>query len=119
MNIQEIEKSEKEFEEYLDEIYGDVEICGMKFSSGRALKELDPIAFRCAMSDEPFHYRCGECNKEYEEDELEEAEECCRPNDCSALSGSDDSHTPNPGKIVEGGALCVECDGFIKEGTIK
>jgi hypothetical protein len=79
MNIIEIEKSEDEFEEYLTEIYGTVKICGMTFDSGRALREMDHVAFRCAMSDEPLRYACGECNKVYEEDEQDDAEKCCKP----------------------------------------
>ena len=58
MNIYEKEKDEKEFEDQLNEIYGEVEICGMKFDSGYVLKELDPTAFRCALSDEPIVYIC-------------------------------------------------------------
>lgn len=72
----EIELTEEEFRDKLDEIYGTVEICGMTFDSGRALQELDPIAFRCALSDEPIRWKCGECDLEY--DEEEEAEECCK-----------------------------------------
>jgi hypothetical protein len=79
MNITEIEKDEREFEDILNETYGTVEICGMTFDQGTALKELDPVAFRCAMSDEPIRYACGECGKEFEEDEQDEAEECCKP----------------------------------------
>jgi hypothetical protein len=70
------EVSEKEFEENLTDIYGEVEICGMKFESGRALKEIDPIAFRCAMNDEPEIWVCDECKTEFETEE--EANDCCQ-----------------------------------------
>lgn len=43
---------ESAYEEFLNEIYGVVTICGMEFDSGHALKELDPIAFRCGVADE-------------------------------------------------------------------
>ena len=79
MYIREVEKSESEYEEMLNDIYGTVEICGMTFDSGRALKELDPIAFRCGMSDLPLQYQCTECDKIYNEDDEPEAEACCKP----------------------------------------
>ena len=79
MNIIEVEKSEHEFADELTDVYGVIEICGMKFDSGHALRELDPIAFRCAMSDQPLQYDCGECGKRFEEDEQDEAELCCKP----------------------------------------
>lgn len=37
---------ESQFEEMINESYPLVEIIGMYFEPGRALKELDPIAFR-------------------------------------------------------------------------
>lgn len=48
----EVEISDDAWEERLDEMYGDVTVCGMTHSSGRALRELDPTAFRCGKSDE-------------------------------------------------------------------
>lgn len=38
--------SEEEFEAWLDEVYGDVEICDLKYSASYALKEVDPTAYR-------------------------------------------------------------------------
>ena len=71
---------EDEVIEQLDEIYGEVDICGMKYSSGRALKELDPIAFREAQLDLednlPTKYECGVCGEQY--DEEDDANECCQ-----------------------------------------
>ena len=75
MSAIEIEKDEKEFEEYLNEIYGDVEICGMYFEQGTALKELDPTAFYVFLSDEPTQWECSYCFSVF--DSEEEAEECC------------------------------------------
>lgn len=48
----EVELSDDAWEENLDDVYGEVEVCGMTYSSGRALRELDPTAFRCGKSDE-------------------------------------------------------------------
>ena len=42
-------QAERDFEELLGEVYGTVEICGYTFDAGRALRELDPIAFREGM----------------------------------------------------------------------
>ena len=76
MKAYEIEKDEKEFEEMLNKSYGTVEICGMTFDQGTALRELDPTAFRCALSDEPLQYGCEKCDSVF--DNEEEAEECCK-----------------------------------------
>lgn len=79
MNAQEIEPTEEQYEELLNEIYGDVEIAGFSYATGYALKELDPIAFRCRYSDycaSETRWECDECGSEY--DNEEEAEECCQ-----------------------------------------
>jgi len=43
--------TEDQFEDYLTELYGKVDICGVEYNSGYALRELDPIAFDVAYSD--------------------------------------------------------------------
>jgi len=40
-----------QFEEMLDEVYGTVSVAGMEYDTARALKELDPIAYRCSLLD--------------------------------------------------------------------
>ena len=67
--------SDDEYDEMLDEIYGDVEICGMNYSSSQALQELDPIAYRCGKGDYESNYDLDNC-EEYSDlkDELEELE---------------------------------------------
>lgn len=72
--------TEKEYEEMLNEIYP--EVClgnGLVFTAGRIIRELDPIAFRCGIADEPIKYCCSECEQVY--DDKEEAEECCKKNE--------------------------------------
>ena len=63
----EYEMTEEEYEEVLDELFGEVDICGMTFSSGQALKELDPTAFRCGKVDEESEHddkwECSECEE--------------------------------------------------------
>lgn len=71
-----IERTDDEFEEYLNNSFGDVDVMGTRFGSGTILRELDPIAFNCAMSDEPEQWKCTECDSVYENEE--EAEECCK-----------------------------------------
>lgn len=47
-----IDVSDSEYVDYLDEIYPeDVTICGMSMSQARILKECDPVAFRCGLGD--------------------------------------------------------------------
>lgn len=43
--------TEELYANMLDDVYGEVEIAGMSFQTSRALKELDPTAFRCGMVD--------------------------------------------------------------------
>ena len=75
MKAREVEKDERAYEEMLNDCYGTVTICGIEFEQGTALKELDPIAFRCGLSDEPVQYECSECSTVF--DDEDEAEDCC------------------------------------------
>jgi len=45
------EYTEKDFEEYLNDIYGDIDVLGVKYPAGYVLKEVDPIRFNVAFSD--------------------------------------------------------------------
>jgi hypothetical protein len=42
---------ESMFDDFLDETCGEVEIAGLTYSTSRALKEVDPIAYRCGFND--------------------------------------------------------------------
>ena len=42
---------ESRYDDFLDEIYPDCTVAGMSFCTSRAIKELDPTAYRCGMSD--------------------------------------------------------------------
>ena len=56
------EWEDSEFEEYLNDAFGDVEVCGLKYPAGRVLREIDEIAFNCAMSEtEPPEVECSDC----------------------------------------------------------
>lgn len=80
----ETELNDREFVKILDDIYGDVTICGMKYSSGRALLELDETAFTCARNDytdgldkDTPVWICDKCDEKF--DNEEDAEACCKP----------------------------------------
>jgi hypothetical protein len=47
----EVDLSESEYEDILDEIYEPVVICGMTYNVGAILSGVDPVAFRCAQGD--------------------------------------------------------------------
>lgn len=47
----EIDRDDGEYREYLNEIYGSVEIAGGSYMAGNALEEVDPTAFRCGKND--------------------------------------------------------------------
>lgn len=42
---------EELYDEWLDEVYGDVPVAGLEFSTSRLLKEADPIAHRVGFLD--------------------------------------------------------------------
>lgn len=39
------------YEEMLNDCHDSIDICGYTYEAGHALKEIDPIAFRCGVSD--------------------------------------------------------------------
>lgn len=47
----EIEVTDKEYADFLDEQYGEVKVAGYTFNTSRILSELDPTAFRCEKLD--------------------------------------------------------------------
>ena len=46
----EVSLSDSEYVEYLNEVYGDVNVCGQTFGAGDLFKDADPIAFDCGKS---------------------------------------------------------------------
>jgi hypothetical protein len=42
---------EEEYEDMLNDCYGDIDVCGMKWPASLVLKRVDPIAFRVGLSD--------------------------------------------------------------------
>ena len=46
-----VECDYEDYEDCLNTNYGDVDVCGMTFASGSALRELDPTAFRIGFNE--------------------------------------------------------------------
>lgn len=61
--------SKNQYQDMLNDVYGDVTICGMTYGQGDALEALDPVAFRCGLSDHESFIQ-GELEKavKYEDD---------------------------------------------------
>jgi len=78
-----VDISNDEYQEFLNEAFGDVTICGMTYGQGDALEALDPVAFRCGLGDYEFEIQSeleeALENEDYSEiewdEELEEDEE--------------------------------------------
>jgi hypothetical protein len=47
----EVTLSEDEYKEILNEMYGEVTVCGQTFQQGDLLEDADPTAFRCGKND--------------------------------------------------------------------
>ena len=43
--------NEDRFNQYIDELYGQIDICGLFYDTSEVLKAVDPIAYRCLMAD--------------------------------------------------------------------
>ena len=44
-------KALEQYDEMLDECYGEIKLGGLTFSSSRVLKKMDPVAYRCWFND--------------------------------------------------------------------
>jgi len=78
MNLIEKFYTDDEFETILNDLHGTIEVCGMTFDSGRALKELDPTAFNCGNNDyfdSNPRYECSEHGGEFDSVDSE-CEDC-------------------------------------------
>lgn len=50
-NAGEVELTNEEWRDILNEQYGSVTVCGMVFNQGDLLEDADPTAFRCGKND--------------------------------------------------------------------
>lgn len=39
------------YDDYLDEVFGDVDVAGLSYPTSRLLKDVDDVAYRCGYSD--------------------------------------------------------------------
>lgn len=74
--------TEDELKEQLDisinecrEDQGEITVCGITFDASEILKELDPIAYRCAFADFSSEYHEAEDGTYYREEDFEAAQE--------------------------------------------
>lgn len=67
--------TEESYEDFIDEISGEIQIGSFTYSAGRTLREIDPIAFRCGMSErsDEFYERFDDenCIEDFREEALE------------------------------------------------
>lgn len=47
----EVSLTDEQYVEILNDLYGDVDVCGMSYGSGSVLVDQDPTAFRCMKGD--------------------------------------------------------------------
>lgn len=45
------DEAEQRYNDYIDEVTGDIVILGMSYCASTVLKEIDPIAYDCCYSD--------------------------------------------------------------------
>ena len=91
------------FDEMLDEVCGDVEVCGLTYCVSEVFSKVDPIAYRCALTDWADSERS---DMDYELDRADIGEEVERygvtitPRLRPVVQVA---YTPAPEKILEGG----------------
>lgn len=77
---------ESYYDDMLDEVYGDIEICGYTYAASTALFRIDRVAYDCGMSDyEDSIY--GDIVAELEE---MDADECREIYGCEVAAYADD-----------------------------
>lgn len=47
----EIDLSDQEYGDYIDDNYGEVNVAGLTFCASRVIQECDPVAWRCGMGE--------------------------------------------------------------------
>jgi AraC-like DNA-binding protein len=51
MNYSRERELKQRYDEFLNEIYGDINICGIEYPASQALKSVDEIAYDCGFND--------------------------------------------------------------------
>ena len=74
------------FNDFLDNVYGEVEVAGMTFNTSRALDQLDPIAWRQRflnwLDSSELTFTCEECGGTFDVDKDDIDEEDFMPEYC-------------------------------------
>lgn len=105
----EVEPSDSEIEDYLDELYPEsVNVCGYDTTQSYILKHMDRIAFDMFGSDNMSGYKCDVCDTVYKDDDAEDkATECCQK-ECSEC-----------GKDLDDDSESYLCDDCLIEEDIE
>lgn len=69
----EVSISDGEYVDYLDEIYGDIQVCGYSYGAGNILEGVDPVAFRCGKGDYESELQ-AELEKQLEREDSDDVE---------------------------------------------
>jgi len=77
MKAQEHYKTEKEIEEELTEQYGVITCGHLQIDAGRLFREFD-VPFFDGVLAESLQWECDVCGKIFDEEDKDEAEECCK-----------------------------------------
>lgn len=98
----EVDPTDAEIEDYLDEMYPeDVIVCGMPMSQSYILKHMDRIAFDMTGSDNMRWYKCDICGTVYKDDGAEDkAIECCQKECSECGKDLDNDYEPD---------ICEDC----------
>ena len=78
------EQYEEQYENFIDDIYGEVDVAGYRYDTSYVLKELDDIAYRCGLLDYvglrlEEGYECPYCSTIYKN--FDDAKYCCQEDD--------------------------------------
>lgn len=83
MNAEPVDREldDDEYEQFLNELYGTVNVCGMTMDAGHVLRHMDNIAFNTGKNDyenslETEEWECNNCNETYNDED--DAEYCCQ-----------------------------------------
>ena len=77
-----LEKTETDFDNYLDSSYSKIDVCGYEYPASMVLEDVDPTAYRVRFSDwvsENREWACSKCGFTYYN--KNDADYCCLPVD--------------------------------------
>ena len=79
VNGSEVEMADSEYEEWLTDIYGQVQVCGQMFDAGSLFVDADPVAFRCGKGEleDRIQSELEEQLKNEDDDEIEFYDDEC------------------------------------------